>query len=355
MATNALSTVTTPTGITVNDRAREIAQRVKFMIQNGRKLEDQEVYALAQYCAANDLNPFAGEAYYMPGAGPVPGIAGWRKKAQEQLNWEAENQKELGAHFWCDVREATTEEAKHDPNRGDIAMFVTLHDWLSNKRWRRAFFETVRELKEIGYSLEDANAQAKIMVGPEPVWTGVGTVYAEEIFGKGEKFNRAERAAKRAEKIALRKRFPRVSLPEPASAEHDAYDGEWVEADPAPRKSEAELLGDLGYDAQPAPKQPAAPVTVSVSTVNPATAAHLEAFTGEAMPEQTVTMTLDDALVLTRDGGQKYGEIDNETLSHMANSLTKTLKSQTMSAEERATRERKLAGIKIILAHRAQQ
>ena len=106
--------------------------------------------------------------------------------------------------------------------------------------------------------------------------------------------------------------------------------------------------------AQPAPaapKQPA-PVTVSVSTVNPATAAHLEAFTGEAMPEQTVTMTLDDALALTRDGGQKYGEIDNETLSHMANSLTKTLKSQTMSAEERATRERKLAGIKIILAHR---
>ena len=95
-----------------------------------------------------------------------------------------------------------------------------------------------------------------------------------------------------------------------------------------------------------------APVTVSVSTVNPATAAHLEAFTGEAMPEQTVTMTLDDALALTRDGGQKYGEIDNETLSHMANSLTKTLKSQTMSAEERATRERKLAGIKIILAHR---
>ena len=36
----------------------------------------------------------------------------------------------------------------------------------------------MRELKELGYSLEDANAQAKVMVGPEPVWTGVGTVAA---------------------------------------------------------------------------------------------------------------------------------------------------------------------------------
>ena len=330
MATqNAITTaVQSAQIITVNDRAREIATRIKYMIQNGRKLEDQEVYALAQYCAANDLNPFAGEAYYMPGAGPVPGIAGWRKKAQEQLNWEAENQKELGAHFWCDVREATTEEAKHDPNRGDIAMFVTLHDWLSNKRWRRAFFETVRELKELGYSLEDANAQAKVMVGPEPVWTGVGTVYAEENFGKGEKFNRAERAAKRAEKIALRKRFPRVSLPEPAGAEHDAYDGEWTEAEPAPRKSEAELLGDLGYDA-PASKP--------------------------AAQDEPPAMTLEDAQSITNRDGVKYGDIDNNTLGFMSNELAKSLKGQTMSAEERATRERKLAGIKIILAHRAAQ
>lgn len=321
--------------ITVNDRAREIATRVKYMIQNGRKLEDQEVYALAQYCAANDLNPFAGEAYYMPGAGPVPGIAGWRKKAQEQLNWEAENQKELGAHFWCDVREATTEEAKHDPNRGDIAMFVTLHDWLSNKRWRRAFFETVRELKELGYSLEDANAQAKVMVGPEPVWTGVGTVYAEENFGKGEKFNRAERAAKRAEKIALRKRFPRVSLPEPAGAEHDAYDGEWTEAEPAPRKSEADLLGDLGYDA-PAPKpaaqdEPPAPL-----------------------------MTLEEAMNEKTREGELYGGIDTATLSNMANSITKALKSgmvagKPLTEPERAEREYKLAAIKVIQAHRAAQ
>ena len=333
MATqNAITTaVQSAQIITVNDRAREIATRIKYMIQNGRKLEDQEVYALAQYCAANDLNPFAGEAYYMPGAGPVPGIAGWRKKAQEQLNWEAENQKELGAHFWCDVREATTEEAKHDPNRGDIAMFVTLHDWLSNKRLRRAFFETVRELKELGYSLEDANAQAKVMVGPEPVWTGVGTVYAEENFGKGEKFNRAERAAKRAEKIALRKRFPRVSLPEPAGAEHDAYDGEWTEAEPAPRKSEAELLGDLGYDA-PAQPAPAAP---------------------KPWPT-TAKVSYETATTLAGSDKVKYWDMTDEKLAERTKYIGQSLAKPETTDEHRADLEMRRDTIAAILAYRQQ-
>lgn len=251
----AIATIKQTTALTTNDIARELAGRLKFMIQNGRALQDNEVFALAQYCAANDLNPFSGEAYYIPSAGPCPGIAGWRKKAQEQLNWEAAAQNENGAHFWVETREATTEEAGHDPNAGDIAMFVTLHDWLTNKRWRRAFFDTLRELKEVGYNLEDATAQAKVMVGPEPVWTGVGVVYQKENFG-GDKFNRAERASKRAEKIALRKRFPRVNLPEPTGADagSDVYDTSFTIEPPA-RKSEAELMAEI--TGEPAPKSPA--------------------------------------------------------------------------------------------------
>lgn len=229
--------------LTVNDRARELAGRLKFMIANGNKLNDNEVYALAQYAAANDLNPFAQECYYLPGIGPCPGIVGWRKKAQEQLVWEAEKAGQNGAHFWTEDRPATEGEANFGP--GDIAVVVTLRDWLSSSRWRHDIFETARQLKEFGSS--NPMEEAKAFVGPEPVWTGTGVVFASENFGsKVEKFDRYERAKKRAEKIALRKRFPRVQLPEPAGAEVDFVDAEFADQQ-MPRHTEAENMAALGF------------------------------------------------------------------------------------------------------------
>ena len=305
---NALTTIKQTTALTTNEIARELAGRLKFMIQNGRALQDNEVFALAQDCAANDLNPFSGEAYYIPSAGPCPGIAGWRKKAQEQLNWEASAQGENGAHFWVETREASTEEAGHDPNAGDIAMFVTLHDWLTNKRWRRAFFDTLRELKDVGYPLEDATSQAKVMVGPEPVWTGVGVVYAKENFG-GDKFNRAERASKRAEKIALRKRFPRVNLPEPTGADagSDVYDTSFTIEPPA-RKSEAELMAEITGEPAPKPQAPAAPAVAEV-------------------PAQAVTQS---------KSGEDYAAMDIPDLARRHAHYSKVSRDTTISEEERA-------------------
>lgn len=241
-------------------RYKEMARRIKYMIVNGNKLQDQEVYALATYATTNDLNPFAGECYYLPGAGPVPGIAGWRKKAQEQLDFEAARQN-TQAHFWIEVREATQDEAPHKD--GDIAVHVTLHDWLSNRRWRTSLFETLRELKDLGFPHSDALRTAKDMVGPEPVWTGIGTVYAAEKFGKDgqpEKWSRRERAEKRAEKVALRKRFPRVNLPEPSGqvVDADAIDVQYSEQEqqaelPEGKKADTnQILAELGFAPEPA-------------------------------------------------------------------------------------------------------
>ena len=79
-------------------------------------------------------------------------------------------------------------------------------------------------------------------------------------------------------------------------------------------------------------------------------------FTEAAQDEPPApVMTLEDAQAITNRDGVKYGDIDTGTLGHMSNELAKSLKGQTMSAEERATRERKLAAIKVIQAHRAAQ
>jgi hypothetical protein len=233
-------------------KAREFASRLKFMIVNGNKLEDREVYALAHYSAANGLNPFAQEAYYLPGTGPVTGIVGYRRKAQEALNEECEHYNiKDPQRFWVETREATPDEALFDAN--DIAVFVTLHDSLANKAWRQSYFETARELKALGE--EKYFEVAKEFVGKEPVWTGVGVVYASESFsapGKKEKFDRFERAAKRGEKIALKKRFPSLQQFESAEDDHaDAISVSFVEQEELPESVDVDAtLEELGYAKQ---------------------------------------------------------------------------------------------------------
>ncbi|MFA7254047.1 MAG: hypothetical protein WC107_05850 [Patescibacteria group bacterium] len=236
-------------------KAREFASRLKFMIVNGNKLEDKEVYALAHYSAANGLNPFAQEAYYLPGTGPITGIVGFRRKAQESLEDECKTHGVTEPQrFWTETREATPEEANFED--GDIAVHVTLRESLTNKAWRQSYFETARELKALGE--EKYFEVAKEFVGKEPVWTGVGVVYASEVFagvGKKEKFDRFERAAKRAEKIALKKRFPSLQRFESAGDEHDdAISVSFVDVDEAPEKTDVnKALTDMGFDPEPEP------------------------------------------------------------------------------------------------------
>lgn len=200
----------------VLEEARRFARRLKFMIVNGQKLTDQEVYALAHYSAANQLNPFAQECYYMPGVGPVTGIVGFRRKARESIQDEVKKWMDIGIKFdgpqnyWLEKRPATHDEAMFQD--GDIAIHVTLHDSMARRQWQKDFFLAMRELREAGCTdFKECKKLAEEMVGNEPVWTGVGVVSQGEKFGadgKPEKYDRTERAEKRAEKQALKKRFP---------------------------------------------------------------------------------------------------------------------------------------------------
>jgi hypothetical protein len=223
---------------------RVLIRRLGAMIVNGKKLTDNEIAALAAYAMTNDLNPFNNECYYLPNMGPTPGIAGWRKKAQEQLDWEAQQSGELMAHYWIEYKKPEIGEAKFDSTK-DVAWKVILRDWLSDKRWRRDVFDAMDKLQAA--KVDDPYHEALKLVGDKPEWTGVGVVTSGENFGN-DKMDRNERAKKRAEKIAIRKRFPRIKLPDP---EID-YDDDVIDiiSEPEESRTEKEILTDLGIEQE---------------------------------------------------------------------------------------------------------
>ena len=63
------------------------------------------------------------------------------------------------------------------------------------------------------------------------------------------------------------------------------------------------------------------------------------------------TLTAEDEL---NSKGVRYGDIDTETLSHMANSIKKAMKDNGHDDEKMAEYSRKLDAIKIILSHRSE-
>jgi hypothetical protein len=232
--TNALATQTdVPKKIVTPEiqKSREWAIQLKHMIVNGNKLTDPEIYALANYAGANGLNPFAGECYYLPGVGPCPGVAGWRSKAQDQLDMEAKTAGQQGGNLWCEYFHTEPGDCNFEPERGDIAYKVVMHDSVSRKRWTDSIKDIAVDFVKAGVPFFDAFEKARELIGAEPVTISWGVIFASESFGapgKAEKFDRHERAKKRGEKLCLRKRFPRIHLPEPENYSADTVDAEDV-------------------------------------------------------------------------------------------------------------------------------
>ena len=204
-------------------RQDEVARWVvllRDMLQGGKKLSDGEIKALAVYSTINKANPLAGEAYYFPGVGPIAGIMLWRRKGQEQLDNESGHHGKY--YFWCTFNPIVLEGTKFDANKGDIAYLATLRDSWTKSRHTTSIVETAVSMKDgLSCDLETALAKAEEYAGKEPTWEGIGVVYGREDFGGIEKFERQERCMKRAEKLAIRKRFAGMSLQD---AELDVYD-----------------------------------------------------------------------------------------------------------------------------------
>jgi hypothetical protein len=66
---------------------QRLARRIKMGVPNGDKLSNDEALTLAQIGLAHKLDIFTGEAWYIPGKGPMIGIRGLRKAARNQSNY----------------------------------------------------------------------------------------------------------------------------------------------------------------------------------------------------------------------------------------------------------------------------
>jgi hypothetical protein len=308
-----------------NQLAARVAELVKLMIYNGHKLSDPEAMALAQYAVATDLDPFVGECYYLPSIGPGPGIAGWRKKADEQLNYEREQAKEPLARFWCDYVDPTNGEVgKLDD--GDVAVKAILHDTLSKTAWEQRTLKYYIELLRAGAKDWDA---AKELAGSEPTWSAVGVVKKGENFGR-DAMPRYERACKRAEKAAIRKRFPRVHLPEPIGFDDtEVIDTQFSEV----TRSEEQNLNELGFDGNPIPPEHDAPAPIQ---------------------QTTAAMTLEFAENVVTKDGKRYGDLTTEELSYHHNGCINGLKLK-ITPEKREDLEMKRDASATILKFRETQ
>lgn len=361
-ANQGAMTVSTQQESRITLAARDFSRRLKYMIVNGNKLEEKEVFALAQFAAANDLNPFAGECYYMPGIGAIPGIAGWRKKANEQLIWEAENEGLHGAHFWIEWRECKPGEAVFDPNK-DIAWHCTLHDYLTNKRWRSSIFETARELKGFGFEGKAAYEEAYRVVGEEPTWTAVGVVYSVENFsrdGKPEKFDRNERSKKRAEKAAIRKRFQRINLPDKGDYEDIEEADIRILQDDVKKiegemksKSTDELMSNIGFAPEETGKKQQA-IDVDIIEPEPESDEPHKPFWVDFQGLTVPDLKLENAAKEKNDKGVLYTDLKLETLQQMAREMATILmngktKSGPITDTARDNYQYKLSAIRAIL------
>ena len=204
----------------IRDDKQAVIDRIKTMIVGTRKLADAEVFSLAVYAITNNLNPFAGECYFIDGVGVVPGVAGLRRKAREQLDREAKIAKMDGAQFAIEYSLATHEEAVFED--GDVAWKAVLTDTVSQSKWLGDLLSTTKLLQGLfpGVGFSELMAKAEEITGKKPTWWAVGVVSKDESFSKleyengkptgsrkPEMWDRNERAKKRAAKNAIRQRF----------------------------------------------------------------------------------------------------------------------------------------------------
>jgi hypothetical protein len=260
----------------IRDDKQAVIDRIKTMIVGTRKLADAEVFSLAVYAITNNLNPFAGECYFIDGIGVVPGVAGLRRKAREQLDREAKIAKMDGAQFAIEYSLATHEEAVFED--GDVAWKAVLTDTVSQSKWLGDLLSTTKLLQGLfpGVGFSELMAKAEEITGKKPTWWAVGVVSKDESFSKleyengkptgsrkPEMWDRNERAKKRAAKNAIRQRFD-IIIPDylmnGASGGYDMDEPVISISIPEERPvviNEAQTLKDMGFpvDEQPEPQE----------------------------------------------------------------------------------------------------
>lgn len=173
-------------------REGDMYSRLKYMITNGRKLNNDECAALAQFAVVEGLNPFAQECWYIPRVGPAIGILGLRKKATQALG---------NGYTWnVQFRDVTDDYRNTEDQTVKWAFEATLRDTKSMKD----YMEVYEKAKGLFETAEEIIAA----VGRPPIWQAVGIfLEAQADKYKDKFFAQKERAKKRAEALVIKKRF----------------------------------------------------------------------------------------------------------------------------------------------------
>jgi hypothetical protein len=243
------------------DQIREMAERLRTMMPGTTNLTAGEALTVAQIAVAHQLDPFNGEVWGLKGDngkwyGVMVGIKGLRKAARNQAVGE-------GGSFWTEFRRV--EPGAYNVSRaGAVVYECYLRDTVHVQAWARS----IHELTGVGVPY----AQAVEALGPAPHVKGVGIAYADER----SKMEIHARARKRAEADAIKQRYDlqfagaAINIDDDDDQEPgDVVIGEYREAanvpSIAPRRSETEILTDLGFSGQGEPEyvdpDPAQPET----------------------------------------------------------------------------------------------
>lgn len=164
---------------------KELGERCKRFLPNGSKMSQEEALSFAQTALALDLNPFAGEVWYIPGRGIITGIAGYRKLARRQ------------GPFVAETRPMTPEErTKHSLADDDLGGVCDLY-----------------RPDQMLAAVKVNNEAGKVVIPVRPV-IGIGVWRIKELDTKSGRKKNAPTgrswqwiAEKRAEGDALRKAF----------------------------------------------------------------------------------------------------------------------------------------------------
>jgi len=205
----------------------ELAMRLLKAMPGSKKLTPEQAGTLAQISIAHGLDPFNGEAWFIPGSGVMVGIKGLRKAARRQLEHEGGKD----AKFWT-VFERVADPKNYLAQDDDLVFECHLRDSESLK----SYSESIKRFKDLGFELENAIKAA----GPYPVTVGIG-IY---IRGEATKMQPNEVARKRAEANAIKQRFDVDFF---FSEEEVNFDIQISDLEEEPKSAE-KSIEELGYE-----------------------------------------------------------------------------------------------------------
>jgi hypothetical protein len=222
------------------------AKRIKTMMRGGDKLSATEALALAQVAKVTHLNPFIGECWYIPGSGPMVGIAGARRIDQEDAA-------RRGGYSTVEVIPCEPQEAgavESEVKDVAAAFRAEITDSMATLEYQRMFTATLASLRESGVT--DPVPVAREICGPRPKWVGYG--FSKK--GESTRMSKVQAARKRAEADALKKK---IMIPFGADVAEADVAPDYVDAtatDVPERRSREQNLHELGFESAPKPINP---------------------------------------------------------------------------------------------------